>query len=56
MNQNFENAERLFAPVTAAAPPAANEYQKERLAMLANFHKLKAERLARESAVTSTAL
>jgi dsDNA-binding SOS-regulon protein len=52
---HLENAERLFEPLTPAAP-AANEYQKERLAMLANFHRLKAKRLARESALTSTAL
>jgi hypothetical protein len=53
MKPNLE-AERLFEPVTTPAP--ANEYRREQIAMLANLHRLKAERLARESAPTSTAL
>jgi hypothetical protein len=54
MNDHLENAERLFEPVTQAAP-AMNEYEKERLALLKNLPRLRAERLAR-STLTSTSL
>ena len=42
----FEEAERLFEPVRPA--PAVSEYERERMAIKANFERLKAERLARE--------
>jgi len=55
MNQILQNAERLFeAP--QPAPPAIGEYEKEQHAIRANHQRLKAERLARKSALTSTAL
>ena len=43
----LEEAERLFEPVQAA--PALTEYQREQLAIKANFERLKAERLARKA-------
>jgi hypothetical protein len=45
MKQNLE-AERLFEP---ARPAQATEYQVEQNAIKANFERLKAERLARET-------
>jgi hypothetical protein len=45
---HLENAERLFVPVTPAAP-AISEYEKRRLALLATLHRLRAERLARST-------
>jgi hypothetical protein len=54
MKQNPE-ADRLFDPVAKPAPNLS-DYEKEQTAKRDNFERLKAERLARESALTSTAL
>ena len=43
----LEEAERLFVQVEPA--PAISEYEKEQRAVKANFERLKAERLARET-------
>jgi hypothetical protein len=41
----LKEAERLFVPAKTALP--ISEYQREQLAIKANFERLKAERLAR---------
>jgi hypothetical protein len=43
----LEEAERLFE--SAQAAPTLTEYEREQLAIKANYERLKAERLARES-------
>jgi hypothetical protein len=54
MNERIlDEAKRLFEPTRPA--PVISEYGKERLALLTNLHRLRAERLAR-STPTSTAL
>jgi hypothetical protein len=48
MNQILQNAERLFE-AQPPAPPAISGYEQERLAVLANLRRLRAERLARST-------
>jgi hypothetical protein len=45
-DQNHEAAERLFE--SAKPTSTVSDYQREQMAIKANFERLKAERLARE--------
>jgi hypothetical protein len=47
-DKKIEEAQRLFKPAEPA--PAMTEYEREQMAKMANFHRLRAERLAREAA------
>jgi hypothetical protein len=51
---DLDEAAALFN-LPAAPTPAISEYENERLSLLRNFHRLRAERLARESTSTPTA-